>query len=66
MNRNLDGAYFRVKRGEKWENVCFSDLTPEEREKVCEGQSAEWFKLMMYHMADCLKQLGDAFNIACE
>lgn len=37
MNRNLDGIYFRVKREENYENVCFSDLSIEERDKVCEG-----------------------------
>ena len=27
MNRDLDGMYFRVKRGKRWESLCFSDLT---------------------------------------
>lgn len=63
MDRNLDGAYFRVKRGEKWKSICFSDLTDEEREKVCEGRSAEWIKSLAYHLADSLKQIGDRFDI---
>lgn len=63
MNRGLDGVYFRVKRDEKWGNACFSDLTPEEREKVCEGRSAEWFKSLAYHLADRLKLMGDMFDI---
>lgn len=66
MDRELDGCYFRVKRDEKWENICFSDLTPEEREKVCDGRSAEWFKSLAYHLADCLKLLGDKLDITWE
>lgn len=34
MNRELDGYYFRVKREDKWENICFSDLTDEEMDKM--------------------------------
>lgn len=63
MNRNLDGIYFRVKRGEKFENVCFSDLTEEEREHVCKDRPAEWFKALAYHLADQIKLIGDEFNI---
>ena len=31
MDRNLDGTYFRIKRNDKCENVCFSDMTRDER-----------------------------------
>ena len=62
MNRNLDGVYFRVKRSGGFENVCFSDLTNEEREQVCEGRSAEWFKSLAFHLADCLRSLGEHFD----
>ena len=34
MQRNLDGVYFRMERDGKWTNVCFSDLTEEEMDKV--------------------------------
>lgn len=63
MDRNLDGCYFRVQRDGKWQNVCFSDLTEEEREKVCEGRSAEWLKSLCYHLADRLKIVGDFCDI---
>lgn len=42
MNRNLDGIYFRIKKGEKFENICFSDLTEEEKDEVLDGRSREW------------------------
>lgn len=66
MNRNLDGCYFRVERDGKWHNVCFSDLTFPEREKVCEGRSAEWLKSIAYHLADCLVILGEQFDVVWE
>ena len=68
MDRNLDGCYFRIIREGKWVNVCFSDLTPEEREVVgvdCDGngQSADWWKKLAYHLADKLKAIGDEINL---
>ena len=63
MNRELDGVYFRVERDGKWQAPCFSDLTEEEREKVCEGKSAEWLKSLAYHLADCIKEIGEQFDI---
>ena len=63
MNRELDGVYFRVERGGKWQTPCFSDLTEEERDKVCEGRSAEWLKSLAYHLADCIKEIGEQFDI---
>ena len=63
MNRELDGVYFRIERDGKWQSICFSDLTEEEREKVCEGRSAEWLKSLAYHLADCIKEIGEQFDI---
>ena len=65
MKRDLDGCYFRVKRDGKWGNVCFSDMTPEEREEVIQGRSAEWWKSLACHAADRLRQVGDKFDIVC-
>lgn len=66
MKRNLDDVYFRVKRNGKYENICFSDLTTEEREEVCKGRSAEWFKNLAYHLADRLYLVGEQFDLECK
>lgn len=63
MNRNLDGCYFRTRRDGKWQNICFSDLTDEERGAVCKGRSAEWLQSLAYHLAGCLHGIGDKFGI---
>ena len=34
VQRNLDGVYFRVQREGGWRNVCYSDMTPDERKEV--------------------------------
>lgn len=66
MNRNLDGYYFRVKRGDRWENVCFSDLTQEEKEFMLAGRSEEWLKSLCCGVADALREIGDELDIVCE
>lgn len=66
IRRNLDGVYFRVERNGKWENICFSDLTIEERDSVGADKSESWWKSMAYHLADCLRSLGDEQDIVKE
>ncbi len=66
MDRNLDGCYFRVQRNGKYENICFSDMTEEERESLLVNRSAEWWKSLCYHLAERLKLIGDTFGIVGE
>lgn len=66
MNRNLDGCYFRVKRDGQWESICFSDLTDDERCSICDGKDAVWLRSLAYHLADCLKDIGEFYNIDCK
>lgn len=47
MIRNLDGCYFRVKREGKWQNICFSDLTKDERDEVTNGKKPRVAKVIM-------------------
>ena len=63
MNREIGGVSLRHSRNGKWQSICFSDLTEAERENVCEGRSAEWLKSLEYHLADCIKEIGEQFDI---
>ena len=63
MNRNLDSCYFRVQRNDKWENICFTDLTIDERDKVTFGRDAVWWKSLAYYLADIIKDIGDTLDI---
>lgn len=66
MDRNLDGCYFRVERDGEWCNICFSDLTNEERENVLVNRNIDWLKSLCCHLADRLRTIGDTFDIAME
>ena len=63
MKRKLDGVYFRVKRDGAWGNVCFTDMTPEERDEVIGSRPLEWWKSMADILAECLRTVGDRFDI---
>lgn len=64
-NRELDGVYFRIQRNDKWENICFSDLTEEEMYKVLEGRDTEWLKRLCVILGQDLREIGDYFDINC-
>jgi hypothetical protein len=66
MNRNLDGVYFRIKRDDKWQNICFSDLTENERNKMMKDRSVEWLQSLCNILANKIKEIGDQFDLICE
>lgn len=41
VNRNLDGAYFRIERDGKWQSICFSDLTEDEMKSVMKDKDTK-------------------------
>ncbi len=66
VNRNLDGCYFRIRRGEKYENLCFSDLTRDEQEEVLKDKSSEFIVGLALHLAKIIRQIGDEFDLRGE
>lgn len=64
--RNLDSMYFRLKVNDKWENVCFSDMTKEEQDKIMDGKDEKWLKQMCKNLAMTIREIGDQFDIAVE
>lgn len=66
MNRNLDGIYFRVKRDNEYQSICFSDLTQKEMKEVLKDKSAEFLKGICYRLGDVIKTImiiKDDFSI---
>lgn len=65
--RNLDGVFFRVKRydyfDDRFENVCFTDLTQQERDMVTAGRDLLWFKNMVFILANRLREIGDELDL---
>lgn len=66
MNRNLDTVYFRVKRDGKWGNVCFSDMTPDERNAVIGDRPLEWWRMLAYILGDTIREIGDELDLVRE
>lgn len=66
MNRNLDGVYFRIKRDNEWQNICFSDLTDGEMEEVLQNRSDEWLKSMCKILGRTIRDIGDQLDISME
>lgn len=63
MNRYLDRLYFCVKRDERLDNVCFSDLTDEEMDAVLEGRDTEWLKSVCKILGRTIKRIGEEQDI---
>ena len=63
MNINLDGVYFRIERNNKWESVCYSDMTQEERDNATKNKSPEFWKALANHLANKIKEIGDEFDL---
>lgn len=62
MNRELDGYYFRVKREDKWENICFSDLTDEEMDEILNNRSKEWMMSLINGLGKDLVKIKEVLN----
>ena len=63
VNRNLDGCYFRVRRGEKYEDLCFTDLTRDEQEELLKDKSPEFIVELTLHLAKIIRKIGDEFDL---
>ena len=66
MNRNLDGVYFRIKRDNGWQNICFSDLTEEEMDNVMKDRPDEWLRNMCKILGQTIKNIGEQLDIVIE
>lgn len=66
MDRNLDGVYFRIKREEKYDNVCFSDLTEEQMDEVLKDRDEEWLRSMCKILGKTVRRMGDELDIVAK
>lgn len=61
--RDLDGVYFRINRNDKWQNICFSDLTEEEMVGVLKDRDEQWLKSLCKILGNTLRDIGDQLDI---
>lgn len=67
VQRDLDGVYYRQKRGKKFCNVCFTDLTKEEQEEILKKYDTKQLCRMAYLMADTICKIDEQItNITAE
>ena len=66
INCNLDGVYFRVKRNDEFEIICFSDMTEEEMDKILEGRNKAWLRNMCKILGQTIRRIGDELDIQGE
>ncbi|WP_105300561.1 hypothetical protein [Anaerococcus marasmi] len=64
--RDLDGAYFRVKRNGKWQNISFSDLTESEMYEVIDSKGMMWLRNMCVFLGQTIRKIGDEFDLVRE
>lgn len=66
MQRNLDGVFFRVRRGDKWTNICFSDMTEEEQDDILKDKHEEYLRNFVKILAKTIRKIGDELDIVGE
>ena len=63
MQRNLDGVYFRIKRDDKWLDICWTDLTQEERNQIGEDKPLDWWKGLAEILTNTLIDVGNQLDL---
>lgn len=63
MRYDLDGIYFRIKTDDGYDNICFSDLTPEQQDEVLKNKNENYLREMCKSLAKTLKTIGEQFDI---
>jgi hypothetical protein len=66
VRRNLDGLYFRIERDGKWQDICFTDLTQQERDRVMANRSERWLASVVNYLADVIAGIGEEFDLVRE
>ena len=66
VKRELDGAYFSIKRDGKIEELCFSDMTEKEMFKAIEKWDIIALRRMCVLLGETLHILGDQFDIVAK
>ena len=66
MKRNLDGVFFRVKRANQWENICFSDMTDKEMDSILLDKDGIYLRSMCKILGRTIREIGDELDLVKE
>lgn len=61
--RCLDGMFFRIKRGDKYENLCISDLEDDEILTVLKDRDTYFLKKVIINLANTISNIGEQFDL---
>lgn len=66
--RNLCGIYYRVKRNDKWDNICISDMTDDEINNIFSSidkneSSQDYYKNLSKSLINVIKNIGDNLDL---
>lgn len=64
MKRNLDGYYFRVQRNGRWQNICFTDLTLDEKKQIIKDKDDVWLQSLALGLANVIRDIGEIYDIS--
>ena len=62
VKRNLDGIYFRVYRNGTWQNICFTDLTVQEREEVLVKYNRQALTRLVYVLTTTMGEIDEQIH----
>jgi hypothetical protein len=62
--RHLDGMYFRVKRGDKHESICISDMTESEILDALKDRDTYFLKKVIVNLAKTISDIGEQFDLS--
>lgn len=74
LQRGMDAVYFRVQRDGRWQNVCYSDMTPDERQSTIYDrmkdkplhEQVSYYRCLAELMADQLYDVAEQLGVTCE
>lgn len=62
--RCLDSIYFRVKRGDKHESICISDMTENEILDALKDRDTYFLKKVIVNLAKTISDIGEQFDLS--
>lgn len=57
--RDLDGVYFRFGT----ENICWTDMTPAQRQSVSEHWTRKQWQTLAMHLTEVINVIGDSLDL---
>jgi hypothetical protein len=61
--RCLDGMYFRVKRGDKYESICISDMTENEILDALKDRDTYFLKKVIVNLAKTISNISKQLDL---